>query len=214
LLLQSQAATIGDKEGRYMASGTSNTNPVEEQFTNINVFLLFALASLVCFLMLVWIVAITALVFPFLSWLSITHILFLLAITTAVGCLFLWFCHQLKVIALPKGTAQQIWVTLIATVLGATVTATVDAFARQAKIQNASTVVLEGTAEAGINGQPVVVYYKTPFASPPSLTFPEGEFGYEVSEQSAKSFKVKRLVGESADVKDKLRWKAEGPPAQ
>ena len=77
-----------------------------------------------------------------------------------------------------------------------------------------------------------IVYYKTPFSSPPYLTFPNGlTYGYVVTEQKADSFKLQRKVAkevipgeikpgvqtgtappQSLFAESKLKWKAEGRP--
>jgi hypothetical protein len=78
-----------------------------------------------------------------------------------------------------------------------------------------------------------VVYYKTPFASPPNLTFPnEVAYDYKITDQKAESFKLQRVLDEVipelkvGEVRvgrapkqeiyatSKLKWKAEGQPAK
>ena len=81
-------------------------------------------------------------------------------------------------------------------------------------------VVLEGDAEVPLARsaeQPseLEVFYKSPFAAPPHLTFPDGlANGCEVAEQKAGSFKLRRIQSGAGLVYAKVKWKAEGKPAQ
>ena len=77
---------------------------------------------------------------------------------------------------------------------------------------SANTMILEGVAEAPY-GKETLVFYKTPFAAPPNLTFPEGlDFSLEVADQQAQSFKLKRAPQGFGPAK--VKWKAEGQPAK
>jgi hypothetical protein len=75
---------------------------------------------------------------------------------------------------------------------------------------------LDGVAEVGW-GKEVEVFYPTPFAAPPNLTFPDGLDGTycEVVEQKAGSFKMRRAAsGLRGPWIAKVKWKAEGQPAK
>jgi hypothetical protein len=78
-------------------------------------------------------------------------------------------------------------------------------------------VTQEGVAEVPW-GADFEVFYRTPFANPPALTFPEGlgDTRCHVTDQKAGSFKLQReksgFAGEPTIVK--LKWKAEGQPAK
>jgi hypothetical protein len=81
-------------------------------------------------------------------------------------------------------------------------------------------VVLEGEAEVPLAPSPerpseLEVYYKSPFAAPPHLTFPEGlAYGCQVADQKAGSFKLRRIQSGGGLVYAKVKWKAEGQPAK
>jgi hypothetical protein len=83
-----------------------------------------------------------------------------------------------------------------------------------------ATVVLEGEAEVPLarsTEQPseLEVFYKSPFAAPPHLTFPEGlANGCQVADQKAVSFKLRRIQSGGGLVYAKVKWKAEGQPAK
>ena len=83
-----------------------------------------------------------------------------------------------------------------------------------------ATVVLEGEAEVPLapsTEQPseLEVFYQSPFAAPPHLTFPEGlANGCQVAEQKAGSFKLRRIQSGAGLVYAKVKWKAEGRPAK
>ncbi len=82
-----------------------------------------------------------------------------------------------------------------------------------------STVVLEDVVEVPLaksrsEPQEMEVFYKTPFAAPPHLTFPENlEGGVQVAEQKAGSFKLRRTATDGL-IYVKVKWRAEGRPAQ
>jgi hypothetical protein len=77
--------------------------------------------------------------------------------------------------------------------------------------QSSNTVILEGAVDVP-HGTETAVFYKTPFAAPPNLTFPEGlDFRLQVTDQQAGSFKLKGVGGVSPA---KVKWKAEGQPAK
>src|SRR5687768_1735833 len=73
-------------------------------------------------------------------------------------------------------------------------------------VLQARTVTLEGD-EILDGGTEKVIYYKTPFASPPYLTTATGEHRglYKISDQKAESFKLEILDQRRVTVK----WKAE-----
>jgi hypothetical protein len=77
----------------------------------------------------------------------------------------------------------------------------------------ANTAILQGSAEVRW-GEELEVFYKTPFAAPPHLTFPEGlESNCHVADQKAASFKLRRDVGGQAGKQfPTVKWKAEGQP--
>ena len=81
----------------------------------------------------------------------------------------------------------------------------------------ANTKIYEGVVEVRIGGEPEV-FYPTPFASPPNLTFPDGlaEMQCQVTEQKAGSFKLQRagIVPFGAPALAKVKGKAEGPPTK
>jgi hypothetical protein len=56
------------------------------------------------------------------------------------------------------------------------------------------------------------VFYKTPYAAPPHLTFPDGlEGNCHVADQKAASFKLRRDAGGQAGKEfPRVKWKAEG----
>src|SRR5262245_24369874 len=77
---------------------------------------------------------------------------------------------------------------------------------------SANTVILEGAAEVRF-GQELEVFYKTPFAQPPHLTFPEGLGNCHVVDQKAGSFKRRRdPAGDAGKSYPGVKWKAEGQP--
>jgi hypothetical protein len=58
------------------------------------------------------------------------------------------------------------------------------------------------------------VFYKSPFAAPPYLTFPGGlHEGCQVADQKAGGFKLRR-VATMGGVYAEVKWKAEGQPAR
>lgn len=71
-------------------------------------------------------------------------------------------------------------------------------------------LVLEGEEDLGSDIERVV-YYKTPFASPPHLTT-TGTEQYKITEQKAESFKLQRPMTFTPGTK--LKWKAEGQPVR
>jgi hypothetical protein len=87
------------------------------------------------------------------------------------------------------------------------------------------TVVEEGEAEVTVRfvdrkGE-VEVFYKTRFASPPQLTFPDkssspGQWSCQVTEQKVASFKLERdCTGvQGYVVTVPIKWRAEGVPAK
>jgi hypothetical protein len=75
--------------------------------------------------------------------------------------------------------------------------------------------VLEGVAEVPW-GAELDVFYKSPFAAPPNLTFPEGlDHSCHLDDQKVGSFRLRRnaagFAGEPSVAK--VKWKAEGRPA-
>jgi hypothetical protein len=78
--------------------------------------------------------------------------------------------------------------------------------------RSANTVTLEGTAEVRF-GEELEVFYKTRFAEPPHLTFPEGLGNCQVVDQKAASFKLRRdPAGDAGKHYPGVKWKAEGQP--
>jgi hypothetical protein len=83
-----------------------------------------------------------------------------------------------------------------------------------------ATVVLEGEAEVPLARSPeqpseLEVFYKSSFAAPPHLTFPDGlANGCQVAEQKAGSFKLRRIQSGGGLVYAKVKWKAEGQTAK
>lgn len=79
-----------------------------------------------------------------------------------------------------------------------------------------SSVIEEGSATIPLKGSTgeLEVFYKRPFASPPSLTFPSGLQGCFVVAQKPESFKLGRdVTGHSSWVHEiTVSWKAEGIP--
>jgi hypothetical protein len=79
-----------------------------------------------------------------------------------------------------------------------------------------NTMILEGVADMPW-GAELEVFYKTPFGTPPNLTFPEGldQTQSHVTDQKAGSFKLLRdkagMVGPNVA---KVKWKAEGQPTK
>lgn len=101
---------------------------------------------------------------------------------------------------------------LIACVAGATtafVTVQLTAPARP----HTETIVLDGEEHLEM-GQERVVYFKTPFTAPPYLTIARHDGSYEITDQKAESFKIKRPKCQSWEPDCKLKWKAEGRPAK
>jgi hypothetical protein len=83
-----------------------------------------------------------------------------------------------------------------------------------APLRSANAAIQEGTAEIQW-GEELEVYYQTPFASPPHLTFPEGlEDTCHVADQKAGSFKLRRDIGGNPrkPPRESVKWKAEGQP--
>src|SRR5262245_4870349 len=78
------------------------------------------------------------------------------------------------------------------------------------------TVVLEGVAKVPLAGEKpseLDVFYKTPFASPPYLTFPDGlSDSCVVADQKPASFKLRRTAT-AGTVYAEVKWRAEGQPA-
>jgi hypothetical protein len=74
------------------------------------------------------------------------------------------------------------------------------------------TVTLEGEEFLAPDNE-TVVFYKTPFESPPYITT-EGESSYRITDQKADSFKLKRVVPATLGADVKLKWKAEGQSAK
>ena len=75
-----------------------------------------------------------------------------------------------------------------------------------------SSLIWEGVEDMTV-GRKIEVFYKTPFAAPPNLTFPEGlPLGLEVTDQQAGSFKLKRAPQGFGP--RNVKWKAEGQPAK
>jgi hypothetical protein len=78
-------------------------------------------------------------------------------------------------------------------------------------------VVLEGVAKvpcAGEKPSELDVFYKTPFASPPYLTFPDGlTESCTVADQKATSFKLRRTATAGTAYVE-VKWHAEGQPAK
>jgi hypothetical protein len=74
---------------------------------------------------------------------------------------------------------------------------------------------LEGEADVPW-GVELEVFYKTPFASPPYLTFPEGlESNCKVMDQKPASFRLVRAQGGMAGNHfPNVKWKAEGQPVK
>ncbi len=83
-----------------------------------------------------------------------------------------------------------------------------------APTESAKTVILEGIAEVRW-GEELEVFYKSPFASPPHLTFPGGlDSTCHVADQKATSFKIRRdNAGQAGNQFPKVKWKAEGQSA-
>jgi hypothetical protein len=82
--------------------------------------------------------------------------------------------------------------------------------------QSPNTMILEGVAEVSWGGEPEV-FYKTSFAAPPYLTFPEGlDHQCQLADQKAGSFKLRRAASGFAGEPNvaKVKWKAEGQPAK
>jgi len=80
------------------------------------------------------------------------------------------------------------------------------------------TVVLEGVAKVPLAryGKPseLDVFYKTPFASPPHLTFPDGlSESCVVADQKPASFKLQRTAT-AGTVYAEVKWRAEGQPGK
>jgi len=79
------------------------------------------------------------------------------------------------------------------------------------------TVVLEGVAKVPLAGEKpseLDVFYKTPFASPPHLTFPDGlSESCIVADQKPASFKLRRTAT-AGTVYAEVKWRAEGQPAK
>jgi hypothetical protein len=79
--------------------------------------------------------------------------------------------------------------------------------------------VEEGVAQVPLKGDSkkgeLIVFYKIPFLTPPSLTFPDGiAESCFVEDQKAESFKISRDVSRHAgwESVSKLKWRAEGLP--
>jgi hypothetical protein len=83
--------------------------------------------------------------------------------------------------------------------------------------QSPTTMILDGVVEVSWGGEPEV-FYKAPFAAPPSLTFPDGldKTRCEVTDQKAGSFKLRRArMGFGGEPNlAQVKWKAEGQPAK
>jgi hypothetical protein len=81
----------------------------------------------------------------------------------------------------------------------------------------ANIMILEGVAEVPWGAEPEV-FYKTLFAAPPNLTFPDGldETRCQVADQKAGSFKLRRAASGFAGEPTiaKVKWKAEGQRAK
>ena len=100
---------------------------------------------------------------------------------------------------------------LIACVAG-TVTAFITVQVTAPAAPHTRTVTLEGEESLEPPNEKVV-YYKTPFESPPYITTPSGfDPSYQITDQKAESFKLTRVL--PATVGARLKWKAEGQPAK
>lgn len=83
-----------------------------------------------------------------------------------------------------------------------------------------SAVIEEGMVDVPLTGNTFAgelkVFYRQPFDSPPSLTFPAGLDGCFVVEQQAASFTLGRDVRGHAgwSTLAHVKWKAEGVPAR
>jgi hypothetical protein len=100
---------------------------------------------------------------------------------------------------------------LIACVAGAATAFVTVQFMRSWTVSSSpTTLVLEGEEDLASDHEKVV-YYKTPFASPPYLTA-TGIENYKIVDQQAGSFKLQRPSAYYPGVK--LKWKAEGQPAK
>ena len=99
---------------------------------------------------------------------------------------------------------------LIACVV-ASATALITVYVASPAVLQARTVTLEGDEILEV-GTDKVIYYRTPFASPPYLTTGTGEHRglYKISDQKAESFRLENLDQRRVTVK----WKAEGQPAK
>lgn len=84
-------------------------------------------------------------------------------------------------------------------------------------VSPSATIVLEGVAKvpcAGEKPAELDVFYKTPFASPPYLTFPDGlTESCVVADQKAESFKLRRTATAGTAYVE-VKWRAEGQPAK
>jgi len=82
-------------------------------------------------------------------------------------------------------------------------------------VASTQTVTLEGLERFDMSGPDAprerVVYYKTPFASPPHVTI--GEPHFTATDQKAESFKSQLNPGISGAIYS-AHWKAEGAPAK
>ena len=84
----------------------------------------FAVTILILVLVVVWLLILLALG-GVTTWPQVetNRVLFFLSISIALICALLWLSHHLKIIILTTQTETRIWLTLIAGILAATVTA-------------------------------------------------------------------------------------------
>ena len=104
---------------------------------------------------------------------------------------------------------------VVSVVVSVTVTLVVAQFARGTAAWGVP-LIEEGSATVPLKGSTgeLEVFYKRPFASPPSLTFPSGLQGCYVVAQKSGSFTLGRdVTGHTSWVSEiTVSWKAEGLP--
>jgi hypothetical protein len=76
-------------------------------------------------------------------------------------------------------------------------------------------VTLNGLVDLrqGATPDAITVPYRSPFAAPPRLTFPQGHDGWKITDERANSFSLNRS-DPAAKVSNLIPWKAEGQPAR